>query len=187
MIRPINEDQITVLMMLLLQPWWLQSPILSWREFQIVLIAKSLQLAAAASPPSHQLGRKWRFPLKKYFFCSLCTSKVIPKEMSESRLMKYTLSQPKIFWLFNQYFETQRKIVRYWGTSKQQPTSTFTDCNLWNFASGRGLSSSTNPKEKTNGTKVLLSLSLSRLSYFFLLWATSTGARLGQKCIQKNS
>ena len=97
----------------------------------------------------------------------------------------YFISQPKIFWLFNQYtLKTQRKIVRYWGTSKQQPTSTFTDCNLWNFASGRGLSSSTNPKEKTNGTKELKSHTLS-LSLFFSLWAISTGARLGQNAYPK--
>ena len=97
----------------------------------------------------------------------------------------YFISQPKIFWLFNQYtLKTQRKIVRYWGTSKQQPTSTFTDCNLWNFASGRGLSSSTNPKEKTNGTKELKSRTLS-LSLFFSLgninWCT-----IGSKCLPKN-
>ena len=131
-----------------------------------VLAGISNRIDCKISSASSELGRKWWFPFeKKYFFCSLCTSKVIPKEMSESRLMKYTLSQPKIFWLFNQYFETQRKIVRYWGTSKQQPTSTFTDCNLWNFASGRGLSSSTNPKDKTNGTKELKSRTLS-LSFF---------------------
>ena len=172
MIRPINEDQITVLMMLLLQPWWLQSPILSWREFQIVLIAKTLQ--------HHQLGRKWWFPFKKkVLFLQFMHVKSNTKRNVRVKVDEiYFISQPKIFWLFNQYtLKTQRKIVRYWGTSKQQPTSTFTDCNLWNFASGRGLSSSTNPKEKTNGTKELESITLSRLSYFFLLWATSTGAR----------
>ena len=152
-----------------------------------VLAGISNRIDCKISSASSELGRKWWFPFeKKYFFCSLCTSKVIPKEMSESRLMKYTLSQPKIFWLFNQYFETQRKIVRYWGTSKQQPTSTFTDCNLWNFASGRGLSSSTNPKEKTNGTKELKSRTLSlSLSLFFSLgnmnWCTDRS-----KCLPKN-
>ena len=173
------------MMLLLQQAWRLQSPILSWREFQIVLIAKSLQLAAAASPPSHQLGRKWRFPLKKYFFLQFMHVKSNTKRNVRVKVDEiYFISQPKIFWLFNQYtLKTQRKIVRYWGTSKQQPTSTFTDCNLWNFASGRGLSSSTNPKEKTNGTKELKSRTLS-LSLF--LWAIWTCAWLGQKCSPKN-
>ena len=97
MIRPINEDQITVLMMLLLQPWWLQSPILSWREFQIVLIAKSLQ--------HHQLGRKWWFPFKKkVLFLQFMHVKSNTKRNVRVKVDEiYFISQPKIFWLFNQY------------------------------------------------------------------------------------
>ena len=130
-----------------------------------VLAGISNRIDCKISSTSSELGRKWWFPFKKkiLFFAVYARQK-----KCQSQGWWNILYKPAQNLLTFQpiYFETQRKIVRYWGTSKQQPTSTFTDCNLWNFASGRGLSSSTNPKEKTNGTKELKSRTLSL--FFFL-------------------